>query len=375
MEKKNKLMISIIISVIFLLYVIAYRVFIYPKLMIHSEAISASFAILLFGASSLLLGFRKHNNDKWTTQFIKVVLVSCIFYFICIYAVGLVTGYLNNSYSTEISLLVDNLLFPWVIIIAIELFRYVFIKANRDNMVLVFLITGLIYLFEINFYIKGDSFATFDRTFEFTTSICIPILLKSIMCSYLVYYGDYRSTVLYRILTELYIYVVPLQPNLNSFVTSIANLLLPFSILVVSTKIIEENVLYRSKSKVLFKVLDIPVIILLGFFACVVLGIGPYKLIGIETGSMLPHYHIGDAVVINEDFNIEDIKVDDVIAYENKDGLLIIHRVIKINADNSFITKGDANNTPDSLYVTKEKVRGVVKFKIPFIAYPALFFK
>lgn len=375
MEKKKKLVISSIICVVLLLYVIAYRVLIYPKFMLNSEAISTSFSVLLFGISSVILGFRKHNNDKWTTDFIKAVLITCILYFITIYSIGLVTGYLNNSYSTEISMLIDNLLFPWIIIIGIEMFRYVFIKANRDNMVLVFIITGLLYLFEINFYIKVDSFSTLDRTFEFATTLCIPILLKNIMCSYLTYYGDYRAGVLYRILTELYIYIAPLQPNLNNFVTSVSSLILPFTILVIATKIVEENVLYRTRARVLFRAIDIPVILILIFFACIVLGIGPYKLIGIETGSMYPQYHIGDGVVIDRNFKLEDIKVDDVIAYESNDGILIIHRVIKINADNSFITKGDNNNTPDSLYVTKEKVRGVVRLKIPFIAYPALFFK
>ena len=158
MKKDSRFIFSLVISLALLLYVIAYRVLIYPKIMGYSEAISASFMILLFGISSLLLGFRKHNNDKWTTNFIKIVALACVVYFIGIYAVGIVTGYLNNSYSLDVTSVVRNMLCPWLILISTELFRYVFVKANRERMFMVFIITGLLYLFEINFYIKSDAF-------------------------------------------------------------------------------------------------------------------------------------------------------------------------------------------------------------------------
>lgn len=375
MKKDLRLVYSIIISIVLLLYVIAYRVFLYPKLMGYSEAISASFAILLFGISMLLLGFRKHNNDKWTTNFIKIVLFSCVVYFIGIYAVGIVAGFLNNSYSLDISSIVRNMSFPWIILICVELFRYVFVKANREKLYMVFIITGLLYLFEINFYIKFDSLENIDKIYEFVTSLCIPILLKNILCSYLSYHGDYRAPALYRMLTELYVYFAPVQPNLSSFITSITSLVLPFVCLLMATKVVEDNIIIRPRKGLQFRALDIPVLILFIFFACTIFGIGPYKLIGIETGSMAPAYQVGDGVIVDKNYKIEDLKVDDVIMYESNDHIMIIHRIKKINSDGSFITQGDANNTPDSLYVTKDKVRGVVRIKIPFIAYPALLFK
>ena len=375
MKKDLRFIFSLVISLVLLLYVVAYRVLIYPKIMGYSEAISASFMILLFGISSLLLGFRKHNNDKWTTNFIKIVALACVVYFIGIYAVGIVTGYLNNSYSLDVTSIVRNMLCPWLILISTELFRYVFVKANRERMFMVFIITGLLYLFEINFYIKGDAFLNIDKSYEFITTLCVPLLLKNILCSYLVYHGDYRSSVLYRMMTELYVYFAPVQPNLSGFITSITSLVLPFACLLMATKVVEDNVIIRPKRGLQFKAIDIPILLLLGFFACTIFGIGPYKLIGIETGSMTPAYQVGDGGIVDKNYVIEELKVNDVIMYENNEHMMIIHRIKKINSDGSFITQGDANNSPDSLYVTKDKVRGVVRLKIPFIAYPALLFK
>ena len=106
-----------------------------------------------------------------------------------------------------------------------------------------------------------------------------------------------------------------------------------------------------------------------------VFGIGPYKIIGIRSESMTPKINKGDAVVIDKNVKKSEIKAQDIIAYENDEKEIIVHRIIKINKDGSYITKGDFNNTTDGKYVKFKKVVGKVKFKIPYIAYPAVYFE
>ena len=98
-------------------------------------------------------------------------------------------------------------------------------------------------------------------------------------------------------------------------------------------------------------------------------------MIGIETGSMTPNIKIGDAVVIEKKVNLDKLQEGDIVAYLDDKNKVIVHRIIKVNSDNTFITKGDFNNTADSNYVKKEQIKGKVKFKIPYIAYPAIMFK
>ena len=95
-------------------------------------------------------------------------------------------------------------------------------------------------------------------------------------------------------------------------------------------------------------------------------------MIGIETASMSPNYNIGDAVIINKYVDKENLKENDVIAYYDDNDRIIIHRIIKVNSDKTYITKGDYNNTSDSKYVNKDDIYGKVILRIPFIAYPSV---
>ena len=74
-----------------------------------------------------------------------------------------------------------------------------------------------------------------------------------------------------------------------------------------------------------------------------------WNMFSVDSPSMAPLYPVGTLVIVQK-AEPEEIEVGDVITYVlNEDGVLVTHRVIKINADNrTFITKGDANNTEDS---------------------------
>ncbi len=108
----------------------------------------------------------------------------------------------------------------------------------------------------------------------------------------------------------------------------------------------------------------------------------PTPVVSILTGSMIPALYPGDAVVI---YGTDNIKVGDIIVFDAKrKGCIvgnqyitepIIHRVIKINPDGSFETKGD--NNPVQIEgggcehnITKDYIIGKVILKIPLIGWP-----
>ena len=188
---------------------------------------------------------------------------------------------------------------------------------------------------------------------------------------------NYKAPIIYRIIMDTYFYFVPIQPDLGDYLISILTLFLPFLILLYLSRIVDKykRIKNQDYSVKMFKVSDFAVAALLIVFGCVVLGIGPYKLVGIETGSMTPSLRIGDAVIIDKNCDRDKLKVDDIIAYVNHDNVLVVHRIIQVNSDGTFVTKGDYNNAADSGFVNKSQVKGKVSFKIPFIAYPAIKFK
>lgn len=373
MAKKN--IYNIVFCLVLAIFIGLYRFLIYPKLMFYSESLSAAFSILICAASCFVYGFRKFNNNRISKCSIKNVLFSIAIYFVFTYTIGLFIGFLNNSYSLELFSIVNNAIFPLIILLATEIFRYNFVKSNKDNKNILGVMTFLLFLFQLNFYVKMTTFSTIDSSFEFVTTILIPMAIENILFTYNCYHSDYKANIIYRLIMDLYVYIVPIQPDINPLITSITSTVLPFSILlsVTSGKDIFES--RKAGRKSLIGAADIPFALAAVAIVCVIYGIGPYKMLGIETGSMMPNYNIGDAVVIDKNVNTDNLKVGDVIAYENVDNILIVHRIVKINSDKSFITKGDNNNVADSFYVQPDKVRGCVKVRIPFLAYPALLFK
>lgn len=93
-----------------------------------------------------------------------------------------------------------------------------------------------------------------------------------------------------------------------------------------------------------------------------------YKPLVVLTGSMEPSFKVG-SIVYYKRTNIKDLKVGDAITFKLKDGTIVSHRIEKIN-DDSFVTKGDANNTVDHDPVPFERVLGKdTKFCIPLVGY------
>ena len=92
-----------------------------------------------------------------------------------------------------------------------------------------------------------------------------------------------------------------------------------------------------------------------------------HSVFRVVTGSMEPTIPTG-AVLISEETEIEDIKVNDIICFRSKTsemlGQVITHRVVKImeSGDGGLCleTRGDANTVSDGYLVTKGNLIGKV---------------
>lgn len=89
-----------------------------------------------------------------------------------------------------------------------------------------------------------------------------------------------------------------------------------------------------------------------------------YKVFVVISGSMEPNIHVGD-IVITKNVDASDIKVGDVITFNN-DKYTITHRVIDIiqNEEIYYKTKGDHNSVADKDLIKYNNIEGVCKFRI-----------
>jgi signal peptidase I len=85
---------------------------------------------------------------------------------------------------------------------------------------------------------------------------------------------------------------------------------------------------------------------------------------------MIPAFYKGDILIISGQKNYE---VGDVIVFSpTSSSTPIVHRVIKVNNDNTLQTMGDANNgmqLPFEKSITYDQIHGKMILKIPYLGW------
>lgn len=101
-------------------------------------------------------------------------------------------------------------------------------------------------------------------------------------------------------------------------------------------------------------------------------GLLPLKPVVVATGSMEPAICVGDiALVLDTDPGA--LEAGDVIQYRC-DGYTVVHRVVEVSGDGTFLTQGDSNNAPDANPVSGGQVIGRVVLVVPKIGKLTLWF-
>ena len=95
-------------------------------------------------------------------------------------------------------------------------------------------------------------------------------------------------------------------------------------------------------------------------------------LSGSMSGDAPDHIEVGD-MIVTRSADPKTLEVGDVITFMEEGTTAVTHRIIGINEDGSFITKGDANNTEDRIPVQHEQIIGKFMFRIPKLGDIAMF--
>lgn len=140
----------------------------------------------------------------------------------------------------------------------------------------------------------------------------------------------------------------------------------PFALIKENKSRIEKAIKYLSNSIIVVLVAIVALLIVSRFF-----GIKTFTII---SSSMEPNYHVGSMIFVKS-VNAADIKIGDTITFSSDSSLLpVTHRVSRIDLENqSFYTKGDANNSEDTFPANFSNLIGKPVVNIPFIGYIAVF--
>ncbi len=334
----------------------------------------------MFTISLFISSFEKEKIlDK--KSIIKNTLIYTISYLILIYGMGIFTGYIKTSYSLTLVGIIKNI-FPVIILILIEeLLRYHICKKAENKKIIIILSILSFVLIDISLSIDLYNFNDKSKIIELITITILPSIFKNIMLSFFSYKYGYKVCIVYQLITNIYLYIMPIFPNLSIYLESILKILLPIfvgTLIYLRFKKITIKS-FRNNSRLL-KIITGIIIVMTIITIVLYSNLFPYTIAVIGSGSMNPNLKRGDMILIDKTYHekTNKLKVGQVLVFKIKD-TIYTHRIVKIDKINgkySILTKGDRKGQAiDTWTVTEDDIIGITKLKIPMIGYPSVWLK
>ena len=367
----NKILILEIILLIFLLF----NSFVFKIANMYViSGIMLPFLILMI----VLNGFEKDNYRYKKDVLLNIIIFLLMYYFIT-YFLGLFSGFVKSSYSLSFINIIKNT-FPVIALILIsELMRYVLFNKTKRNLPCLIIGCLLFVMVDVNTMVHIYDVKTALGITKMICLVVFPSITKNIFLTYLTMKVGYKNGIIYRLITEISTYLLPIFPDFGEYINVLLKTVLPIAIMArlnnmfnyYSVRKIKDS-RYNSRKLVLYSVITFALLTIVLLTS----GLFTYQALTIGSGSMSPAIEKGDVIVLKSMKNEEarKIKKGDVLVY-NHDNKIIVHRVIKKSNNGetiSFKTKGDYNNTKDSWTVKQEDVIGIVKFRIRWVGMPTV---
>lgn len=367
----NKILILEIILLIFLLF----NSFVFKIANMYViSGIMLPFLILMI----VLNGFEKDNYRYKKDVLLNIIIFLLMYYFIT-YFLGLFSGFVKSSYSLSFINIIKNT-FPVIVLILIsELMRYVLFNKTKRNLPCLIIGCLLFVMVDVNTMVHIYDVKTALGITKMICLVVFPSITKNIFLTYLTMKVGYKNGIIYRLITEISTYLLPIFPDFGEYINVLLKTVLPIAIMArlnnmfnyYSVRKIKDS-RYNSRKLVLYSFITFALLTIVLLTS----GLFTYQALTIGSGSMSPTIEKGDVIILKSMKNEEarKIKKGDVLVY-NHDNKIIVHRVIKKSNNGetiSFKTKGDYNNAKDSWTVKQEDVIGIVKFRIRWVGMPTV---
>ena len=339
-----------------------------------------TFVIFLLISAIILyyyLGYEK-NNQRYKKDTILNVLIYSITYIIITNLLGVLVGFYRTIYNLSILSILKNTIPIILIIIISELIRYIIMTKGSRYRAIQILTVVIFVLLDMFIFIGSFNNMSKDAV-KYIIAFILPSITKNIMLTYITSKVGYKPAILYRALFELPTYLLPIFPDFGLYAGSILQTISPVILLVITYYSFlrltpQKKVTKRNKRLDIITTIII-VSILLVIFA-LTSGWFKYYAITIGSGSMEPNINIGDVAIVTKLNNkeISSLKEGQILVF-NHENKMVIHRIVKIvqlNNEYYFYTKGDNNNAEDGYPIEVKDIIGTASVKIPYIGYPTL---
>jgi signal peptidase len=216
----------------------------------------------------------------------------------------------------------------------------------------------------------------------FTTDVLVTLFENIALTIISKKYG-YSGSLSYALIVNLYVYIVPIFPNLGEYLDAAIMIAFPIILYLFSnyilTDLFKEKIDIRVKNygaKLIRLIIVIFIIILVSLNS----GIFRYWICVVASGSMEPTIKVGDVIYIDKSYKnkIDKIEEQDIVVVKIS-GKIYCHRVISKKESNGqvyLVTKGDREGqSVDKWTITKDVMVGKVDFTIKYIGLPSVWLK
>ena len=342
-----------------------------------SSRIGAAILLTLGGIAVYFLLKKRSIYSINKGQVLLVMAVMGLLYIALFYVSGLEYGYYKEYPTLSITTFFQYILPCAAIIAGSEVIRTVVLaQESKVGNVFAYLI-GV--LSEVLAFSGIGSIATFNRFMDVLGLYFFPAILSNLLYNYLAKrYGAYPNAV-YRALTTLFIFFFSYASGVPDSMYAFVKLFIPLLIYGFIDALYEKKRKYALKKKSKFAVVGA------GVFVCVLTAYVmliscqfTFGMLIIGSESMTGEINKGDAIIYQE-YDEQLLTVGEVIVFTPVGSKTkIVHRIVEIervNGQNRYYTKGDANEERDDGYVTDGQIVGVTGFKIPYMGYPTLWIR
>lgn len=316
----------------------------------------------------------KSINNKQTT-----ILLSAfgIIYIAIIYIIGIFTGFYRATVQFSLWSILNYIIPYIVIIVSSEIIRKtILLKESKKSQAII--LVAMVIL-DVILWTNIYNLKTVKDYFTLMTFIVFSSIANNLLYNYIIIkYENWTAIIVYRLITTLYMYIIPFLPDFHIFLEAIIRLIVPYIIYIILEQINGIN----KKANVIpvkqkYKEIIISTITF-GIVAIIIMLIScefKFGVLTIGSGSMTGTINKGDIILYERYDENEQIKTGDIIVFQNED-LRIVHRVVdqrNLGEEIRYYTKGDANAQEDDGYRTRKDVIGKVNARIPYIGYLTLF--
>ena len=338
---------------------------------------------LLLGLLITYVYIRKYgkfySENKDTLIFTTVFFIS----FLAIYYLLGLFGAFENNYASILNKYISKpeVLINVLIIILSELIRPIVIKKiyKKEKININIILFIIIYiLIDMKISVKTQSFSSIKQFYILLGMVILPSLSKNILLNYLTKNKKNKSSITYRLMNDLYIYLLPIVPVMNLYYEAILLVIFPYIYyLFYSMLFVKQGIKESQRRKSLyFRLSSLIYIVLFLIVTAVISGSFNYRVLAIGSESMTGTIDKGDAIVLHK-VDTKKLKQGQIIIFE-KEGTVYVHRIVEAYSDDNgtmFITKGDANRTKDMWVVYEKDIKGIYDFKIKYIGYPSVWLR